>query len=153
MMVLLLSLSLVLADQAAKAWITGRFWVGQSMVVVPGLFSLTYVRNTGAAWGSFGNSTGVLTLLSAVVLVCLLIFRRAFLSDGLLHRVILALMLGGIAGNLLDRLRLHYVVDFLDFYWQGHHFAVFNIADAAISVGVGLYLLSTFLARKADPES
>jgi signal peptidase II len=151
MLVLLLSLGLVFVDQASKVWITNAFSLGESVPVIPGLFSLTYVRNTGAAWGTFGGSTGMLAVLSVAVLLMLIIFRRSFLTDSLVHRIALALMISGIAGNLLDRVRLRYVVDFFDFYWRNHHFAVFNVADSAICVGVGLYLLTALLAPPDKP--
>ena len=151
MLVLLLSLGLVFVDQASKAWITKTFSLGESVPVIHGVFSLTYVRNTGAAWGTFGNSTGMLAALSVAVLLMLIIFRRSFLTDSLVHRVALGLMISGIAGNLLDRIRLCYVVDFFDFYWRNHHFAVFNVADSAICVGVGLYILSALLAPPDKP--
>jgi signal peptidase II len=86
--------------------------------------------------------------VSAIVLVLLICFRRSFLTDSLIHRLSLALMLGGIAGNLFDRIRLQYVVDFLDFYWENHHFPAFNVADSSICIGVGLYLLSSFFAHE-----
>lgn len=148
MLVLLLSLGLVFVDQASKYWVTSGFSLGESVPVIPGCFSLTYVRNTGAAWGTFGGSTGLLAVVSVVVLLALIVFRRSFLTDSLIHRVALGLMISGIAGNLFDRIRLRYVVDFFDFYWGSHHFAVFNIADSAICVGVGLYILSTLLAPR-----
>ena len=151
MMVLLLSLGLVCVDQASKAWVTKAFALGESVPVIPGFFNFTYVRNTGAAWGTFGGSTGMLAALSVAVLLVLIIFRRSFLTDSLVHRVALGLMISGIAGNLLDRIRLRYVVDFFDFYWRNHHFAVFNVADSAICVGVGLYLLSALLAPPDKP--
>lgn len=153
MLVVLLSLGIILLDQVTKYWIVADFSLGDSLPVVPGLFNLTYVRNTGAAWGTFGHSTFMLTVLSVVVLVLLILFRRTILTDSLVHRLALACMIGGIAGNLLDRIRLQYVVDFLDFYWQGHHFAVFNVADASICIGVGLYMLSVFFAPREPPPS
>jgi signal peptidase II len=77
-----------------------------------------------------------------VVIVC---FRRSFLNDVPGHRLALGLMVGGIVGNLIDRLRLQYVVDFLDFHWGVHHFPAFNVADSSICIGVGLYILSMLL--------
>lgn len=148
MLVLLLSLGLVFVDQASKYWITSGFSLGESVPVIPGCFNLTYVRNTGAAWGTFGGSTGLLTALSVVVLLALIVFRRSFLTDSFVHRVALAFMISGITGNLFDRIRLCYVVDFFDFYWGSHHFAVFNVADAAICAGVGLYILSTLFTSR-----
>jgi signal peptidase II len=147
MQVLLLTIVIVVLDQITKYLVTLKFHLGDSMALIPGFFSLTYVRNFGAAWGMLGGWNGVLVALSAVVLVLLIVFRRSFLTDSLIHRLSLGLMLGGITGNLFDRIRLQYVVDFLDFYWKIHHFPAFNVADSAICVGVGLYMISSFLAH------
>lgn len=145
MQVLLLTIAIVMLDQMTKYLVTVRFHLGESIIIIPGLFSLTYVRNIGAAWGMLGGWNGALVLLSAVVLVVLIVFRRSFLGDNLIHRLSFGMMLGGIVGNLFDRIRLRYVVDFLDFYWENHHFPAFNVADSAICVGVGLYLIASFL--------
>jgi signal peptidase II len=149
MMVLLLSVAIVILDQVTKQWVTARFTLFESLPVIPGLFDLCYVRNTGAAWGILGGLNGLLIGLSVVVLLVLVFFRRSFLTDSLVHRLALALMVGGIVGNLLDRVRLQYVVDFLDFHWRLHHFPAFNVADSAICVGVGLYMLSVLFLPKA----
>ena len=146
MQVLLLSIAIVLLDQITKCLVIAKFHLSDSFEVIPGLLSLTYVRNMGAAWGMLGGWNSVLVALSAIVLVLLVFFRRSFLTDSLIHRISLGLMLGGIAGNLFDRIRYPYVVDFLDFYWKSHHFPAFNVADSAICVGVGLYILSSFLS-------
>ncbi len=146
MQVLLLSIAIVLLDQITKHLIMQNFHLSESIELIPGCFSLTYIRNIGAAWGMLGGWNGVLVALSTVVLGVLIIFRRSFLSDSLIHRISLGLMLGGIIGNLFDRIRLQYVVDFLDFYWRTHHFPAFNVADSAICVGVGLYMITSFFA-------
>jgi signal peptidase II len=148
MQVLLLSIAIILLDQITKTLVTLKFHLGDSIVLIPGFFSLTYVRNIGAAWGMLGGWNGVLVALSAVVLVLLIVFRRSFLTDSLIHRISLGLMLGGIAGNLFDRIRLQYVVDFLDFYWNAHHFPAFNVADSSICVGVALYMISSFFVHE-----
>ena len=148
MLVLLLSAVIVILDQVTKNLVMAKFYLGESVPVIPGLFNLAYVQNTGAAWGMLGGFNALLVTLSAVVLVILVFFRRSFLTDSLIHRVALGLMIGGIIGNLLDRVRLQYVVDFLDFCWQTHHFPAFNVADSAICVGVGLYMISAFFPSK-----
>ena len=152
MLVLLLSAAIVILDQFTKYQVTVRFYLGECLPVVPGYFDLVHVRNTGAAWGMLGGFHFLLVGLSIAVLVVLLFFRRSFLSDSLVHRLSLGLMVGGIIGNLLDRIRLQYVVDFLDFHWQSHHFPAFNVADSAICVGVGLYMLSVLFAPKDQPQ-
>ena len=141
---LCLSFLIVVLDQLTKWLVRVEFPLGHSIPVIPGLFSLTYVRNTGAAWGIMGGLNGWLAVLSIVMLVVIVVFRRSFLSDVPVHRMALGCMVGGIVGNLLDRVRLDYVVDFLDFHAAGHHFPAFNVADSAICVGVGLYVLSSF---------
>lgn len=153
MQVLLLSIAIIVLDQITKTLVALKFHLSESIVLIPGFFSLTYVRNTGAAWGMLGGWNGVLVALSAVVLVLLIVFRRSFLTDSLIHRLSLGLMLGGIAGNLFDRIRFQYVVDFLDFYWTTHHFPAFNVADAAICVGVALYMISSFFTHGDQARS
>lgn len=142
MLVLLLGFAIALLDQVTKYAVRISFSVGESRTVLEGFFDLTYVRNSGAAWGMFGGQNASLTILSVVMLVVMLVFRRSFLSDTWEHRVALGLMVGGIVGNLMDRLRLGWVTDFLDFHWRQYHWPAFNVADAAICVGVGIYILS-----------
>lgn len=145
MLVLFISIAVTVLDQVTKDWVTGRFAPGEGVPVIPGFFQLVYVRNTGAAWGMFGGLTGWLAVFSILMLVTIVLFRRSFLDDTLAHRIALGCMVGGIVGNLIDRLRLQYVVDFLDFHAGVHHFPAFNVADSAICVGVGLYMVTAFL--------
>lgn len=142
MLVLLLGLVITVVDQVTKYIIRITFAAGESRPVIHGFFDLTYVRNTGAAWGILGGQNASLTIISIIMLAAILIFRRSFLSNTWEHRVALGLMIGGIVGNLMDRLRLGWVTDFLDFHLKGYHWPSFNVADAAICVGVGIYILS-----------
>lgn len=143
MLALWLSLAIAILDQATKYVVQARFYYGESLPVIRGFFNLTYVRNTGAAWGMLGGWNLWLAFLSVVILGALLIFRRSFLVDCRLHRVALGLMTGGIVGNLVDRLRLQYVVDFMDFRFGSYAFPAFNVADSAICIGVAIYALSS----------
>jgi len=142
MLVLVLALLIAVLDQVTKYAVRMNFFVGESVPVIHGFFDLTYLRNTGAAWGMLGGQNTALVVLSLVMLVLMVIFRRSFLSDNWEHRVALGLLIGGIIGNLVDRLRLGSVTDFLDFYIRGYHWPSFNVADAAICTGVGIYILS-----------
>lgn len=151
MLVLWISIILTIADQATKYWVRSSLR-DHVISVFPGLFDLRFVRNTGAAWGMFQGFSSALVVLSVVVLAVLLVFRRRFLTDTFLHRLTLGFMVGGILGNLIDRMRLSYVVDFLDFHWRGHHFPAFNIADAAICTGVFIYILTTYMEERAQPS-
>jgi len=144
MPVLCLSFLIALLDQATKWLIRQHFTPGEVTPMIPGFFDLAYIRNTGAAWGMLGGLNGWLAGLSIVMLVLVVVFRRSFLSDVPIHRIALGCMIAGIAGNLMDRLRLNYVVDFLYFHWGPHYFPAFNVADSAICIGVGLYIVSSF---------
>lgn len=143
MLPLLVALAVAVADQLTKQVVRWSFAFGESRPVVEGAFSLTYVRNTGAAWGLFGGQNYGLVVLSVLILALLVAFRRSFLSNTWEHRLALGLLIGGVVGNLLDRLRLGWVTDFLDFHWHGHHFPAFNLADSAICIGLFLYILSS----------
>jgi len=152
---LLVAILVILLDQATKEWVRGAFSLHESVPVIPGFFHLTYIRNTGAAWGMFSGQNLALAVLAFAMLVALVLFRRQFLPPGRPHRVALGLLCGGIVGNLFDRLRLDYVVDFLDFFHRNWHFPAFNVADSAICVAVGIYVLGTFFvpaaARPPEP--
>lgn len=152
MLILLVSFLIALVDQVLKYAVRATLDISQRIVVLPGVFNISHVRNTGAAWGLFGGSNHWLTLFSALMLAALVACRRQFAHSSRLNRVALSLMIGGIVGNLVDRIRLGYVVDFLDFHWEHHHFPSFNIADSAICTGVGLYILAQFLGRPRAAE-
>lgn len=135
------------ADQLSKLWVSWALAPGQSIPVL-GFFHLSYTTNTGAAFGVLRGQSMFLTVAALVVVVALLSFYRHLASGGLVARVTLGLILGGSLGNLMDRLRLGYVVDFLDFtYWPA-----FNVADSSIVVGVILlaYSLLFVMLRKKD---
>ena len=148
MLVLYLSFALALLDQATKYVIRRNLNLVEHISVIPGFFDLRHVRNTGAAWGMLSGLGGWLVVFSVVMLLALVVFRRHFMTDSFVHRIAVGLMIAGIVGNLVDRIRLGHVVDFLDFYWRNHHFPAFNVADSAICTGVGLYMLSQFLPTR-----
>ena len=142
---------IVTADQISKSWIRTNLAIGQSLPEV-GFLRLTHINNTGAAFGLFQGPNLPLTVIAlvgvAVLLVCaVLIYRRSPFLDNRLAWVSLGLVLGGTVGNLLDRLRLGYVTDFIDFgFWPA-----FNIADSAIVVGAIIFAFSLrFLAGAGE---
>lgn len=134
------------ADQATKQWVLHVYstWpqtdVGYSRDVIPGFFSLTYVNNTGGAFGILPSGTEVLAAAALAAAVGIIIFTWRMPHDIPCRLAIaLALPLGGALGNLLDRVRLHFVVDFLDVHLgRGYQWPVFNVADSAICIGVAL---------------
>ncbi|MDD3276348.1 MAG: signal peptidase II [Kiritimatiellales bacterium] len=144
MLVLILALVIVWMDQLTKLWVRASFvYGGDPHAVIPGFFNLVYVRNEGAAWGMLGGQMPILIILSIVVLILLAVYRRKVLNPTLDHRIAFGLMVGGICGNLIDRIRVGWVTDFLDFHLGGHHFPSFNVADSSICIAVGLYMLSS----------
>ncbi len=147
--------SIAILDQVTKCLVMQRFIRGESVTVIPHLFSLTYIRNYGAAWGIFSGQGQWLAVLSILMLGVIILFRKSFMKGLLWHRIATGLLIGGIIGNLVDRIKLGYVVDFLDFYLGARHFPAFNVADSAICVGVALYMIAEFmLARQArDKDS
>jgi signal peptidase II len=151
----LVSLAVLLLDQWTKGLITRNFEVHQSTSVVTNLFDLTYVRNSGAAFGLFASvdsSVKAIVLNSVAVLVFLIVSAYALRSSHKSIRLQLgfALILGGAIGNLMDRVRFGFVVDFLDFSVSGHHWPAFNVADSAICIGVGLLFLD--MLRNEEEE-
>jgi signal peptidase II len=138
--------AVVVLDQIVKAIVRSTFELHESVVVIPSFFNLTRVHNYGAAFGlmnaaEFPFKTVVLSLVAALALGALSWYGATLPAEQRLARLGLALIIGGAAGNLIDRLRSGYVVDFVDLYWRDWHFWAFNVADAAITVGVSLMIL------------
>lgn len=145
----------VFADQLSKASILQSMRLHESIPIIPNFFSLTYIRNPGAAFGFLAsNSHGFrliffgITSLFALGLLGM-IFLRLRESDWI-GQLSIAAILGGAIGNLLDRVRYGEVIDFLDFYINGYHWPAFNVADAAISVGVFFLILHFALDKKEE---
>lgn len=146
---------IIVADQLSKAVIADKIPVSTSIPVVPGLFDLTHVKNRGAAFGLFATLDHPLrtVLLNAIAfLVFLAVLVYAFRAAVTFTRLQsgLALILGGAVGNLIDRVRLGSVTDFLDFYLGTYRWPAFNVADSAITVGV--LLLAWDIWRRPDAE-
>jgi signal peptidase II len=143
-------------DQLTK-WLVLRFQPHE-LSVIGKFFQLTYVTNRGAAWGVFSRaeySNAILAAFSIAAVLLLFGFRRALAMQHLAQRLALGLIVGGIFGNLADRIQHGSVVDFLDFYlgpWIGH-WPAFNIADSAICVGVFVYLLLTLRGHAAEAHA
>jgi signal peptidase II len=151
-----LSALIIAIDQASKVWVERRFELYESIPLLP-VFDLTYLRNTGAAFSFLAGAGGwqrwFFTLLALGVSVGIIVWLRgvharaqAWLAAGL------ALILGGALGNVIDRLRHGYVIDFVHVHWQEHYFPAFNVADAAITVGAACVIIDALLeTRRARP--
>lgn len=139
-------------DQLTKGHIQYHFGLYESRAVIPGFFSLTYITNTGVAFGLMGGEPDTwkrLFFLSVTLLAIGFIFYlfKNFKSKGRGAVLALGMILGGAIGNMVDRVRLGKVIDFLDFYIGGCHWPAFNVADVAITCGV-LYLALTLYRQR-----
>ncbi|MGI6100583.1 MAG: signal peptidase II [Kiritimatiellia bacterium] len=144
----LLICGITLLDQLTKLWIRSSFAYGEQRVVIPGFFNLHHIHNTGAAWGMLAGWRIPLIAFSLIMLLLLIWRRRELFYGYRFGWVALGLLAGGIIGNLIDRVFLGYVVDFLDFHHGHWHFPAFNVADSAICIGIGLYLIGQFRAGR-----
>jgi signal peptidase II len=152
-----LSLFILILDQASKLTIDATMPLYSSIVILPS-FNLTYVRNTGAAFSFLSEAGGwqrwFFAALALSISVSIVIWMRRLQKHETLLAVALALVLGGAIGNLIDRLAYGYVIDFLDIFYNTWHWPAFNIADAAITIGVILMLAESLgLTKHQDPLS
>jgi signal peptidase II len=153
---LILVVSIVVLDQITKQLVRGALDLHESVEVIPNLLNLTRVHNTGAAFGMF-NLTDipykavVLTIIATLALAGVAWYAATVPPTDRLARWGVAGILGGAMGNLIDRSTTGYVLDFVDAYWGAWHFWAFNVADAAISIGVMLMILDLLgLGRRAS---
>jgi signal peptidase II len=151
--------AVVIADQLTKLLVRLFLPLHESINVIPGLFDLTHVQNTGAAFGllnaaDFPYKPAVMIAIAAIALGAIAAYGTQLGFHERLARFGLALILGGAFGNLIDRAVAGHVVDFVDVYWGTTHFWAFNVADAAITVGAILVLLDMFgLGRHHAPDT
>jgi signal peptidase II len=150
-------LALVL-DQLTKAWIVANVAFQPPIYVIPGFARLRYTENTGAAFGFFQGWTGALSIVAVIIIVAI-VLSASKVGTSTFGMIALGLVMGGALGNLTDRLRLGYVVDFVDVYGPRininnvpYSFPVFNVADSAITIGA-ILLMATLVFSKSPPES
>ncbi|HET9915785.1 MAG TPA: signal peptidase II [Candidatus Binatia bacterium] len=148
--------AIVVLDQLTKLIVHRTMALHQSIPIIDGLFNLTYVRNTGAAFGIFAGSAEIfrrpflilVSILASIFIVSLL-RRLANEHSGLITA--LTFVLGGAIGNLIDRVFYGEVIDFLDVYWRNYHWPAFNIADSFITIGVAMAIYCLYKHEGADP--
>jgi len=153
LILLVVSVLVLVLDQASKLFIDRTMPLHSSNTVIDGFFNITYVRNQGAAFGMLANSSFRLPffiLVSAVAVCVILVVVKRLREDQKFAAVSLSLIFSGALGNLIDRVRLGEVIDFLDVHWFDHHWPAFNIADSAICVGVALLAIDMYLEEKKN---
>lgn len=147
---------IILLDQLTKQQIMQTMRLHESIPVIPNLFSLTYIRNPGAAFGLLAGSSNAfrmvffgLTSIFALGLLGTILLRMP--EADWMGRVSVAGILGGAIGNLIDRLRFGEVIDFLDIYIESYHWPAFNVADSAITVGVIVLIIHFAFEKRVEP--
>jgi signal peptidase II len=141
-----LPIAVVTLDQLTKFIVNRTVPLHSSVTVIPGLVDFTHVRNTGAAFGilnavDFPFKSALIAVIATGALIAVGMYAASLAHHQLVARIGLALIIGGAAGNLIDRLAAGSVVDFVDVYWHTYHFWAFNVADSAITIGVAIMIL------------
>ena len=152
---LLLILAVVGLDQLTKRLVDRFMTLHESRTIFDGLLSLTYVRNRGAAFGILSDAElpyqpALFALVSLLALAAIAAYAWKLPAASRLPQTALALIMGGALGNLLDRARLGFVIDFVDVFWESHHWPAFNVADSCITVGVALLILDIVRTPRTD---
>ena len=149
--VFLIAIICTLVDQVIKLIITNSLDFGDSIQIIPSLFSLTLLQNTGAAFSIFSSGTIVLISLVALNLIYWFLIKDKDLNK--LETIVYGVLIGGILGNLIDRVFYGYVIDYLDFNILGFNFPVFNFADICIVVTIILIIIFTLKGEKDARKS
>lgn len=146
--IIVLTIILILLDQITKLLVTLNINLNTGISLIPSFFSLVYVQNTGAAWGMFSSGTIILALLSVIFLAFFVkyIIDRKDMDN--FEVVISSMLIGGIVGNLIDRLVRGYVVDFFSFKIFSYNFPIFNVADCFIVISIILLLFKIYFLDK-----
>ena len=142
--------AIIFVDQLTKFMVVRRFRLHESVRVIPGFFDLTYVRNPGAAFGFLADAPGMwrsIFFITVSIIALAVIIALVRTGHDRLSLMAFALIGGGAVGNLIDRIRFGEVVDFIDWYYRTYHWPTFNIADSAISLGVGLMAIDMLFSK------
>lgn len=138
------SIVFILIDQIIKLLITNNIAYLDSIEIIPNFFYLTHVHNEGAAWSIFSGNTLFLILIAIIVLVFIYLFLIKGKKIGKIENFTYSMLIGGIIGNLIDRIVFKYVIDYLEFIFGSYHYPVFNFADICIVVSVIILVVCSF---------
>ncbi|CAK8724837.1 Lipoprotein signal peptidase [Candidatus Electrothrix laxa] len=147
----------VVGDQLSKLWILDNYALYESTVVIPGFFNLTFLRNTGAAFGILSDMPLLwrqifFISIAVVALVALIIMQRKMGRENIWYTLALSFIGGGAIGNVIDRVLYGSVIDFLDVYIGKYHWPAFNVADSGIVVGVTIFLVLQILEGDGETK-
>ncbi len=154
-LLLIVSAAILVFDQITKIVIDRRFALYESVTVIENFFAITYVRNKGAAFGILADSAIRVPFFITVAVIAsagILWYLKQISDSQKLLTYSLSLIFAGAIGNLIDRIRLGEVIDFLDAHWYAHHWPAFNVADSAICIGVGLMLVDMWRQEIANKK-
>ena len=141
-----------LLDQIIKVFIQRNMHLNDQITIIPNFFSLYYVKNTGAAFSILEDNTIILIIISVIFICILNHFIKQEKELTKISIISFGMILGGIYGNLIDRIIYHAVIDFLSFQFFSYSFPIFNVADIAITVGVGLLIINTLFDKEKIKE-
>lgn len=159
-LLLLVAPLLLILDQLSKIYIDRNFFLGESVTVFENFFHITYIRNKGAAFGILAGSPWRVPFFITIGIVAsgaILWYLYTTRRDQKLLQIALVMIFSGAIGNVIDRIRLSEVIDFIDVHWYQYHWPAFNVADSAITIGVGLMIVDLWreerrLKRAKLPE-
>ncbi len=145
----------IILDQLTKYIVQTRLALYQSITILENFFHITYILNKGAAFGVLSNRsesfrTPFFIIISILAIAGLIYFYIVYAKNSKLNQIAIALILSGAVGNLIDRIALGVVRDFIDVHWYNIHWPAFNIADTSISIGTGLLILGLYLEDKKE---
>jgi signal peptidase II len=147
---------LLILDQLSKIYIDRNFLLGESVTVFENFFHITYIRNKGAAFGILAGSpwrVPFFVTIGVIACAALLWYLYATRVDQKLLQIALVMVFSGAIGNIIDRVRLSEVIDFIDVHWYQYHWPAFNVADSAITVGVGLMILDLWREERRNKKT
>ena len=150
--ILIIAIIALALDQITKVTFSIFLTINQSIKVIPNFFYLTLVHNKGAAWGIFSNSRAIIAIGTIISLILIYHFIYCFKQNSS-NNLAFGLLLGGLGGNLIDRILFGYVRDFLDFYIFNYDYPVFNVADIAIVLGVILLIIAVIKGEDVNENN